>query len=107
MVSFKEFFYEQVNPHHMRDSRLTSRFGSLRNGKMQGVNIVANRYKKNDPNYNQNKLQKTGLISNGEAQMIIGKHKLNPQELHTPKRLGKRPYTIQKVQTGYVINKIN
>lgn len=105
MVSFKEFFYEQVNPHHMRDSRLTSRIGSHRDGKMQGVNIVAKRYKKSDPNYNQNKSQKTGPISFAEAQMIIGKHKLNPQELHVPKRLGKRPYTIQKVETGYIINR--
>ena len=90
----------------MRDSRLTSRFGAPRDGKLQGVNIVAKRYKKNDANYNKNKLQKVGGISNGEAHELIIKHKINPNELHIPKRLGKRPFTLQKINTGYILNKI-
>ena len=106
MVSFKEYFYEQVNPHHMRDSRLF-RTGAPRDGKNTGVNMVAKRYSPNDPNYNQNKLQKTGAISNKEAFDLISKHGLNVAELKTPKRLGKRPFTLQKLATGFVVNKIS
>jgi hypothetical protein len=108
MISFKEFFYEHVNPHHMRDSRLTNRHGAPRDGEMQGTNIVAKRYKKNDPNFNQNRVQKTGPISQGEALKLIGKHKLNHAELNVPKRLGKRPFTLHKLRNGgYVVQKIN
>lgn len=107
MVSFKEYFYENVNPHHMRDSRLYTRTGAPRDGKMQGTSIVAKRYKKNDANFDQNKSQKTGPISNDEAYSLISKHGLNSQELNQPKRLGKRPYYIQKSPTGYIINKIS
>lgn len=107
MVSFKEYFYEHVNPHHMRDSRLYTRTGAPRDGKMQGTSIVAKRYKKNDANYNQNKSQKTGAISNDEAFKLISIHGLNAQELNQPKRLGKRPFTLQKLDTGFVVNKIS
>jgi hypothetical protein len=106
MVSFKEYFYEHVNPHHMRDSRFF-RTGAPRDGKNTGVNMVAKRYNPNDANYNQNKTQKTGAISNSEAFDLISKHKLNPQELNTPKQLGKRPFTLQKLPTGFVVNKIS
>jgi hypothetical protein len=106
MVSFKEYFYEQVNPHHMRDSRLF-RTGAPRDGKNTGVNMVAKRYSPNDANYNQNKSQKTGAISNDEAFKLISIHGLNAQELNQPKRLGKRPFTIQKLDTGFVVNKIS
>ena len=92
----------------MRDSRLTNRHGAPRDGEMQGTNIVAKRYKKNDPNFNQNRVQKTGPISQGEALKLIGKHKLNHAELNVPKRLGKRPFTLHKLRNGgYVVQKIN
>lgn len=106
MVSFKEYFYENVNPHHMRDSRLYTRIGDQRDGKDTGVNMVAKRYSPNDPNYDQNNSQKTGPISNQEAFDLISKHGLNPQELNQPKQLGKRPFTLQKLPTGFVVNKI-
>ena len=90
----------------MRDSRFF-RTGAPRDGKNTGVNMVAKRYNPNDANYNQNKTQKTGAISNSEAFDLISKHKLNPQELNTPKQLGKRPFTLQKLPTGFVVNKIS
>jgi hypothetical protein len=107
MVSFEEYFYENVNPHHMRDSRLYTRTGAPRDGRNQGTHMVAKRYKKNDPNFDQNSPQKTGPISNGEAFDLISKHGLNPQDLHQPKQLGKRPFVLQKLPTGFVINKIS
>lgn len=91
----------------MRDSRLYTRTGAPRDGKDTGVNMVAGRYSQNDANYDQNKSQKTGSISNQEAFDLISKHGLNPQELNQPKQLGKRPYTLQKLPTGFVINKIS
>jgi hypothetical protein len=106
MVSFEEYFYEHVNPHHMRNSRFF-RTGAPRDGKNTGVNMVAKRYSKNDANYNQNKSQKTGAISNAEAFDLISKHELNAEELNTPKQLGKRPFTLQKLPTGFVVNKIS
>jgi hypothetical protein len=49
-----------------------------------------------------------GPISQGEALMLIGKHKLNHAELNVPKQLGKRPFTLHKLQNGgYVVQKIN
>jgi hypothetical protein len=99
MVSFKEYFYEQVNPHHMRNSRLF-RTGAPRDGKNTGVNMVAKRYNPNDANYDKNKTRKTGVISNGEAIKYINEFGFNQYELNQPKRLGKSPFTLQKLETG-------
>jgi hypothetical protein len=107
MVSFKEYFYEHVNPHHMRSSRMYTRTGAPRDGKDTGVNMVAGMYSPEDPNYDQDKSQKTGAISNAEAFELISKHGLNAGELNTPKRLGKRDFTLQKLPTGFVVNKIS
>lgn len=91
----------------MRSSRMYTRTGAPRDGKDTGVNMVARRYDPKDPNYDQNKSQKTGSISNAEAFDLISKHGLNPQELNQPKQLGKRPITLQKLPTGFVINKLS
>lgn len=110
MVSFKEYFYEHVNPHHLRLSRLSSRTGAPRNGKNTGINMVPSVHRPNvelNPNYDQNKSQKTGAISNAEAFDLISKHGLNAQELKQPKQLGKRPFTLQKLPTGFVVNRIS
>lgn len=106
MLSFKEFFFkEQVNPHHMRLSRLTGRIGKMRNGKHEGVNLVADRYKKNDHNFDQNSKQQIGLITPAEADKYFKKYNLNPSERDLLKGvgLGNRDFMIQRINHQYFI----
>ena len=102
MISFKEFYLLEIHS-------LTNRMGQTRTRKdgtvyNTGVNLVAKRKKINDHNYDQNKAQKTGNISNAEAEKYIEEYNLNRNKLNVPSRLGKRPFTIQKTETGYRIN---
>ena len=112
MISFKEFFLEfydngKSGPHHRSKTNLysinTRGNGFNRRGdKLQSGNLIANRYKKNDANYDQNKNQKTGIISNSEAEELISKHNIKI----FPARLGKRPFMLHKTPTGYSIQEI-
>jgi hypothetical protein len=106
MISFKEFFLEYTNPHHRTDRRLTNRFGGYRNGNPEGTNIIANQYKPNDPNFDQNSKETVGVISPDEAEELIAKHGIDRNDLATPKRLGKRPFTLQQVNGKYIRNRI-
>lgn len=114
MISFKEFFLEYtdlsnktINPHHRNLTRLTKRFGKIkRDGKPEGTNIMAKRYKPNDPNYNQNLKETEGVISPNEAEELIAKHGIDKNDLSTPKRLGKRPFTIQQINGKYIRKRI-
>lgn len=111
-MTFKEFFLEFYNngksgPHHRSFKNLYSintRGNNLsRNGKnLEKANIIADRYKPNDPNYNQNEKQKTGPISNKEATELISKHNIKS----FPAKLGKRPFMLIQTPTGYSIQKI-
>jgi hypothetical protein len=102
MVSFKEFYLLEITkPHHRGMSglrRLANRHGmNIRNGKHTGVNMVAKRYTNpNDPNFNQNAAQKTGVIAPNEAEEIISNHGLSKEKLMNGHRLGmgKHPFEI-------------
>jgi len=106
MIIFKEFFVEfhnLTNPHH-RNRSLTRGNEFTRDGQYLGkANMIADRYKINNANYDQNKNQKTGPISNNEAEELISKHNIKS----FPARLGKRPFMLIKTPTGYSIQKIN
>jgi hypothetical protein len=112
MISFKEFFLEfynngKIGPHHRSSKSLysinTRGNNFTRNGEgLENANIIAKRYNPNDPNYNQNKNQKTGPISNNEASELISKHNIKS----FPARLGKRPFMLIQTPTGYSIQRI-
>jgi hypothetical protein len=106
MIYFKEFFLEYTNPHHRTNRRLTNRFGGYRNGKPEGTNIIPNRYKQEDPNFDQNSKETVGVISPDEAEELIAKHGIDRNDLSTPKRLGKRPFTLQQVNGNYIRKRI-
>lgn len=113
MISFKEFFLEYtdlsnktIEPHHRKASRLTNRFGGLKNGKSEGTNIMANRYKPEDPNFDQNLRETEGVISPDEAEELIVKHGIDRNDLSIPKRLGKRPFTLQQINGTYIRKRI-
>lgn len=104
MISFKEFYLKEIHS-------LTNRMGQTRtrpDGTVYntGVNLVAKRKKVGDHNYDQNKTQKTGVITKQEAEEYIQKHNLNRNKLNVPTRLGKRPFTIQQTETGFIIKPI-
>lgn len=111
-MTFKEFFLEFHNngksgPHHRSFKNLhsisTRGNNFSRNGEnLEKANMMADRYKPNDRNYDQNKNQKTGPISNDEAMELISKHNIS----NFPARLGKRPFMLIKTPTGYSIQKI-
>lgn len=114
MISFKEFFLEYtdlsnktIEPHHRKARRLTNRFGKIKkDGKSEGSNIMAGRYKPNNPNYNQNLKETEGVISPDEAEKLIIKHGIDRNDLSTPKRLGKRPFTLQQINGTYIRKRI-
>ena len=110
MISFKEFFLEYTdlsNPHHRNLSRLTNRYGKIKDdGTSEGTNIIANRHKPNDPNFDQNLKETEGVISPDEAEELIVKHGIDRNDLSTPKRLGKRPFTLQQINGTYIRKRI-
>lgn len=100
MITFREFFFkEQVMPRHRTTHALTNRGNKFTDdGNLQSANIVANMYKKGDPNFDQNSKQKTGIVSPTEAEELIVKHGLNRNELERgiAVGLGKRPFKLFK-----------
>jgi uncharacterized protein YqfB (UPF0267 family) len=103
MITFEQFFYESIKPHHRTIRRITQR-GTDPENKM---NIVANRYKKGDPNYKE-KIE-VGPISRVKLKELVGKYNLNISELYKSKngvRLRKRPYKVIRTKTGFSIIKI-
>lgn len=112
MITFKEFFLEFYNngksgPHHRSFRNLysinTRGNNFSRNGEnLEKASTVADRYKPNSSNYDQNKNQKTGIITDQEAQELISKHNIS----NFPAQLGKRPFILIKTPTGYSIQKI-
>lgn len=52
MISFKEYYLLEItNPHHRRDGRITRGNKFTRDGSnLESGNLIANRYKKGDPN---------------------------------------------------------
>jgi hypothetical protein len=103
MMTFEQYFYEGVGPHHRTITRLTKRGTNPESG----VNIIANIYKKGDPNYKE-KIQ-LGPISKIKLKELVSKYNLNIAELNNNKegvRLRKRPFKIKRTETGYTIEKI-
>lgn len=112
MESFSTFYYESIvteetslitNPHHRTDSRLITRGLNITGGS----NIIANRYKKGDPNYKE-KLP-VGPIGLPTAYGIISKYGLNKDTVDsspTGVQLRKSNYLILKTKSGYVIRKV-
>jgi len=97
---------EYTNRQQRNLSRLANRIGGYRNGNLQGTNIIPNRYKQEDPNFDQNSKETVGVISPDEAEELIAKHNINKNDLATPKRLGKRPFTLQQVNGNYIRKRI-
>lgn len=112
MISFKEFYLEHImikgvktNPHYRGDARANAlnRGNVVIDGKVGGSNIIGSRYENpKDPNFDKNRVQKTGLISNDEAEEYIITHNIKS----FPARLGKRPFMLSKTPNGFVIQKI-
>ena len=101
MITFKEFFFREnvVTPRHRTVHAITTRGNKFTDdGNIQSANIIANRYKDGDPNFNQNQRQKLGTISPDEAEELIVTHGLNRHELEKgiPAGLGKRPFSLSK-----------
>jgi len=114
MITFKEFFLKEhvVTPRHRTTHALTTRGNKINDdGNLQSANIVANRYKEGDPNFNQNRQQKIGVIPPDEAEELIVKHGLNRHELEKGIQvgLGKRPFTLSKnrITKQFVVNRKN
>lgn len=116
MISFKEFFLEFYDLKHNSNGRSGSDFrrrmnrdggvsrgNNPRNGQLSSANLMPNRYKVGNHNYDQNKVQKTGVISNAEAEELISKHNIK----RFPAKLGKRPFMLHKTPTGYSVQEIN
>lgn len=104
MISFNEFYLLEIHS-------ITNRMGQPRTRKdgtvyNTGTNLVANNKKVGDHNHDQNKTQEVGIIPNAKAEKYIQDYNLNRNKLNVPTRLGKRPFTIQKTETGFVINRI-
>lgn len=100
-MTFKEFFIqEQVTPRHRTIHAITNRGNKFTDdgSNLQSANIMANRYKKGDANFNQNAQQKVGAIPPDEAEELIIKHGLNRHELEKGIQvgLGKRPFKLFK-----------
>jgi hypothetical protein len=116
MESFSIFFkkrkkkYGQTKkPHHTTVRRITNRGIEFRSndegGQEEGLNFIANRYKEGDHNYDQNKNQHTGPITNEIAFKLCKKHNIDLR--HLPKQLGKRPFELAGCLNNYRIQKIN
>lgn len=113
MESFRAFFKSSLdkptksekteNPHHTTDKRVADRGLGFRNGKEQGLNFKADKWKIGDHNYDQNDNQHTGPISDDIANKLAKKH--NIDLTHLPARLGKRPFKLCGIQGNYRIDK--
>jgi hypothetical protein len=111
MESFKTFFkssldkpkktYKTETPHHRTDKRVADRGIGFRNGKEQGLNFKADKWKIGTHNYDQNENQKTGSIADVEAEKLADKHNIDLTRL--PARLGKRPFKLCGIKGNYSI----
>jgi hypothetical protein len=113
MESFTSFFFnkgkkkkygETKNPHHTTDKRIADRGIGFRDGKEQGINFVANKYKEGNHNYDKNKNQHVGPISNEIAFKLCKKHNIDLR--HLPKQLGKRPFKLAGSNGNFRIDRI-
>jgi hypothetical protein len=116
MESFNIFFKKTKNkygktknPQHTTLKRVADRgigFRSNENGgSEEGLNFVADRYKEGDHNFDQNKNQYVGPISNEIAFKLCKKHKIDLRKL--PSQLGKRPFQLVGCANKYKIERIN
>jgi len=95
---------EPKNPHHRTDRRLTNRGVEVRNGKEEGMNIIANRYKQGDHNYKQ-KIS-DGSISNQQAQEMASKSNVNLPEVGKSVKLRKSGLVLKNNGTNFSLSKI-
>jgi hypothetical protein len=122
--TFLEYFYsEQMNPfispegnkkllnkrkaetpHHRTDRRLTNRGVEVRNGKPEGNNIIANRYKQGDHNYQLNLA--SGVIPTQKAIEMATKANVKLPENGQSVRLRKGQYEISNNNGIYNLRKI-
>jgi hypothetical protein len=91
-------------PHHRTDRRLTHRGVTFRNGKEEGSNIVASRYKQGDHNFKP-KLA-SGVIPIQKAIEMTQKSNVNLPENGKSVRLRKGEYEISNNNGIYNLRKI-
>jgi hypothetical protein len=118
MESFKSFFNSsldkrakfnnKVTPHHRTDKRVADRGIGFRDGKEQGLNFKADKWKIGNHNYDQNANQDPNQsISNDKAQELADKHGIDlNKNTSNLGRLGKRPFKLVGTKNNYRIKKL-
>jgi len=117
MESFKSFFKSSLDkpkksdktetPHHRTDKRVADRGLGFRNGKEQGLNFKADKWKIGTHNYDQNANQDPNqAISNDKAKELADKHGIDlSKNTSNLGRLGKRPFKLVGIKNNYRIKK--
>lgn len=105
MISFKEYYLLEITtPHHRKDSRITRGNKFTRNGNnIESGNLIANRYKKGDPNHKEP--LSVGPISSNNPELLKYDINLNDIKNGEYKRLGNSKQAVKRLgNTLTIIN---
>ena len=103
MISFKEYYILEItNPHHRRDSRVTRGNKFTRDfSNIEKGNLIANRYKKGDPNHKEP--LSVGPIAFNNPELM--KYDINIQDIKDGeyKRLGNSKQAVKRLGKNLTI----